>query len=442
MSDELERLRATGLTQRLNTYGSTMEDLDSSMGAKKLALAEQLQAASKPRENTMQNALIQAVLNLTPALMGYAAAGKEGAYFGLQGGAQGGKIYDETLQKRHDTEVGAKKLEASQTQSELEALAKRKDKLDDRSSSLQDKFLLQDLKEDRSDARTDRLVGAGGFFGRKEGDVADTDVGGSSEGSDSTIDTSALDTDEQILYNFNKTAEGRAFIENDPKLAAKIVDIGNKIKTGQGKDLTNEKSELSLENDKIEKASRESVNDFGFVKAKPTDATNKQQLEEGKKLVAHYKSLYTSLNDMAKIADSRSGIGRTMKGDPNAEMKEARARAAKAYAGLMNAKETDPGKSVYTAKDAESWVPAFGDVGAEIASGIKSLPLTTGANLTQQLEAKISGVSKMLADDLDARGFQVVPENSGSVSSSNALFQDPETGKVYRQNGDTYEEVN
>lgn len=435
----LDRLRATGLTQRLNSYDSSIDELDSSIGSKKLTLAEQLKGATKPKENKMQDALIQAVISLTPALLGYAAAGKEGAYFGLKGGQTGSKIYGDTLTERHTDEVNKSKLDASQTQAELEALSKRKDKLDDRSMSLQDKFVLQEDNNSRKDARTDRMIGAGGFFGRPPTQPTDAATTEESDTTSASKDYSQdeLDNAGIMLEYFNSTPEGQKFIEeNDVKTTKGFLDVINKIKDAKAQDLTNAGSSLDLEDKTIEKSSRESVNDFGFTKAKPTGKTSSKQLEEAKKLVPHYSALHRALKDMATIADTSGGAGRTIGKETSAAIKDARDRAAKAYVGLMHAKETDPGKSVFTSKQAEAWVPGFGDVGSEIASGIRSLPLVPGAPLTDTLEAKIEGVQKMLYDDLEARGFEVVDDTASG--SSGAVFQDPVTGKMYDAN---YQEI-
>lgn len=439
---ELNRLRATGLTQRLNDYSSNVDEIDSSIGTKKLSLAEQLRDVNKPKENKMSDALIQAVISLTPALMGYAAAGKEGAYYGLQGGAQGSELYGNILDKRHEGEQADSKLKAAQTQDELENLVKRRDKIDDRSASLQDKYILADLRESRSDARTDRLVGAGGFFGHKEGDVADTSVEGSTDATSNTenIDISGLTTDEQMMLILNESDRGRAIIEQDPKGAAKLADIMNKLKEGQGKDVVRAQGELALEGDNIEKSSREALNDFGFVKAVPTEATSKQQLEESKKLVNHYKSLHTSLKKMSDIIDDSNGLQRAGFSEGiQADLQAARQTAASAYTGLMQSRETDPGKSVFSFQQAEKWVPNVGSKWDETVSGFgQVMPLVN--TLQSELKSKIKAVEGMLKDDLTTRGFEVVDDSlTGQSEARMPAYTDPVTGKVYDAN---YQEIN
>lgn len=155
MPDGLELLKRSPLARNIS---------DEEIGEQESIFKQKLAEATKPRQVSMEDALVSAAIQIAPALIGAAVGGKEGAFHGLQGGAVGGKIYNDMETEDFKRQQQGTLAEAQLEQAELNRLQSRQTKLEDMDLSLENQKELADYRakldaqRPRGESTTNRLI--------------------------------------------------------------------------------------------------------------------------------------------------------------------------------------------------------------------------------------------------------------------------------------------
>ena len=155
MPDGLELLKRSPLARNIS---------DEEIGEQENIFKQKLAEATKPRQISMEDALVSAAIQIAPALIGVAVGGKEGAFHGLQGGAVGGKIYNDMETEDFKRQQQQALAEAQLEQRELDRLQSRQIKLEDMDLSLENQKELADYRakldaqRPRGESTTNRLI--------------------------------------------------------------------------------------------------------------------------------------------------------------------------------------------------------------------------------------------------------------------------------------------
>lgn len=105
----------TDLTDPRLGYQSELDEINADLARRKDIFRQDYEAAKAPRQISRQDAFVQGMMQLAPAILGYAIAEEDGAIAGLQGGTVGASQYLEGVQDRlkqeQEQELGVLSLE-------------------------------------------------------------------------------------------------------------------------------------------------------------------------------------------------------------------------------------------------------------------------------------------------------------------------------------------
>lgn len=320
------------LQNRISGYDDSIAEYDANIASSKSDADKYAALAAKPQENTLQNALISAAIQIIPGLIGYAASGKQGAALGLQGGLAGGQIYQDILGKRHTEQKNQNTLLAKQAQSDLSLAQQAKSKLEGRKLGLEDWAAKNAITSSQKNARASQnQSGLTAAIDR----IAPYLRGGAQQTPEPVEDatptsTPSLSTEDsnskKIFEILQSTEEGRQLMLEDPNFVKKIADI-------EGKALSNQSAEKSIEKlgaettikqaeatelDRLKKAiSSKTEIPMAGLGLKPTDTTptDVDSVNTVSDIISTGNQLFKRLIEYSQLIKNQNALGRMSSGE-------------------------------------------------------------------------------------------------------------------------------
>ena len=427
-----------------------MSALDPELTAAKDTYKKSLAASLEEPKLSRSDAFLSGILQLVPALAGFAIAKKRGALGGLQGGALGAQNFLEAAKSRSSSAQKKAALEAQAAKDLMDDLSSRKEKLEDKEIDKEFSLELEGVKEQGRNARASRTAGALSNLGLALSGGLKEVAGAVTPREEASI---SLDSVDEAVANIAKvdlkTPEGKAVVDaikTDPKNASWIsglYDLQTKSQNVVGQDLENKGKEKGLtETDlDIQKKSQE-VEKGEILKStrlaprqilgmnfepNPEVVTDKDAVYS-KALTRHYTTALSRLEKIKDIVNSTSFASRSLLQGPSKDLTDLKELVA---AALKNAQQvgTEAGKA--TGKE------------IEIAQGLG--PELTGfwSNLlslspTHQLKSKavdsfIEKVKEQAKIDMGAFGYNVSMPKENTDAELKALLADPAVAERLRQ---------
>ena len=440
-----ERIRNSGLTNRLTEYDDELALLEDSINQKRGILNTQLADSKTPQKVSLQDALIHAAVSLTPALLGYAAAGKEGAYHGLRGGAVGGDIYSKNLEADYKQEREEDALRAQVTKGEIDDLVRQQYRVSASGDSLQNKILINESLEEGKDRRSRQSQL--NLYRLMHGEPLPVGEANTSEGEvvpDATSETSATTSSKptsenqeysQALREMLNTEQGQKFAQIAPKEIKQQFGIAKDSEDIETKNLDQAAKRHELTELERQEAGREVIKDFGVVKMRPKDIATRENVEAMNAMYKPYKDIFKSFADIEELVTqydgfTRSGLGgkkaKDIKSDLQSNYKE---QLAKTYNALMEKRDSNLGRSVYSAEDAKKWVVNFGSAWSELMGWLGNLPFSSGTPLQSQFNSKVKQIKSLLKTDMEALNYEVVDDTEANEATGYVVKGDD--GNLY-----------
>jgi hypothetical protein len=123
---------------------------------------QRVKDANTPASYSLRDALMSAIVQATPGLIGAAIAGKRGAQAGLEGGLEGGKMFKQLTEDNFDAKRKTNSILAQEALQELQQMRKTNINAQETNLSNLDKKAFEDIKQ----KNREKIKGMGSSFER------------------------------------------------------------------------------------------------------------------------------------------------------------------------------------------------------------------------------------------------------------------------------------
>lgn len=411
------------LEGQISDYERQIGQYDKSIREKALEADNYRANSLEDTPTSLQDALISAAIQITPGLLGYLAAGKQGAATGLQGGLAGGQIYNNIIDERQKNEAQRYGLQAQQADQERSRLQSLRDRLETRGDSLKNNLLMTDYREDLRRSRPNSGLGDAinnqttlmqQLLARKEDDdtiPVDLIEESSTPETQAAPTSDEIDNARKIIDAYKKSGAGLEDLLTNTKQAKSVLDAVNKIRNYESGQLSDKQTEQGIEANQAElnDARRPLDTGAGYV-LPPESGFSKQNAAKAQEMATRYRQVMNDITDIVKIANATDLPTRITDDKILGDLQRKRQSIVNKLQSLMSLTQENPSKADAAVQRILQAVPALGDVSSEIGTWLKSFTFTP--TLQTQLDALQNDLSGDISTQFENYGGKFVPYDS------------------------------
>jgi hypothetical protein len=395
---------------------------------------QRVKDANTPASYSLRDALMSAIVQATPGLIGAAIAGKRGAQAGLEGGLEGGKMFKQLTEDNFEAKRKTNSILAQEALQELQQMRKTNLSADEANLKNVDALAMQRIKQ----SDKEKLKRMGGGLEGGLNNLAKAIMESKSPSPEMTSDQGSQPAGRTLLDDYqegkitkedavgrfipNATPEQIQLFLSDPRMMKLLQDTfkneGSLLKIEQSL----KKGELDIEDKKAgmqekekEIRAKSKVLPMGNMAFIP-DSILKEDLPTARLLTSNYHQAISSIGALIR-ENSKGGMARAFDQDTKATMEALRNEAVQAISRLENTDiEKSNGSSGIAKELAEKAIPQLAGVRSALGDAFKAAIQVGNPIDKKTLSALYTSLQKTGRDRLAGMGGNVISSDKIRVN--------------------------